>query len=351
MAGNKTPVSVESISADNAAELPQSLRAMMGFAGLGDWVLFVRRIYGYAVHRVVARDGGKISGELVLLRIRHPLFGDYLTTAPFASYGGFAFASSAARDALLGAANGLLKELGCDHVSVRFDALSDAAPAPWVASPLYATYLVDLAATPEQMIASYSPDHRNHVRKSLRKGFSVSFGRDGLLDDAYAAIAASMHELGSPYHSRAYLRAMAEAMGQALEFAVVRDEHGQLVAGGVFISHGNQVTNLHANVLRSFRADYPGEFLYWSAIRHFAELGFSSLDLGRSLIGSGNEVFKMKWKPRVRPLAYWYRMKPGVPLPLLNQKNAKYRAAIAVWKQLPPFIVSSLGPHLIRGLA
>lgn len=351
MAGNETAVTAESVSADNAAELPQSLRAMTGFAGLGAWVLFVRRIYGYPVHRVVARDHGKISGELVLVRIRHPLFGDYLTTAPFASYGGFAFSSSGARDALLEAANGLLKELGSDHVSVRFDGLSDAAPAPWVASPLYATYLVDLAATPEQMLASYSPDHRNHVRKSLRKGFSVSFGRDGLLDDAYGAIAASMHELGSPYHSRGYLRGMAEAMGEAFEFVVVRDERRRLVAGGVFILHGSQVTNLHANVLHRFRSDYPGEFLYWSAIRHFAELGFSSLDLGRSLIGSGNEVFKMKWKPRVRPLAYWYRMRPGVPLPLLNPKNAKYRAAIGVWKRLPAFIVNPLGPHLIRGLA
>jgi hypothetical protein len=74
-------------------------------------------------------------------------------------------------------------------------------------------------------------------------------------------------------------------------------------------------------------------------------------DMGRSLIGSGNEIFKMKWKPRNNVLAYWYATRNGDDLPDLNQKNPKFRLAIWTWKRLPAFVVRFLGPGLIRGLA
>jgi hypothetical protein len=73
--------------------------------------------------------------------------------------------------------------------------------------------------------------------------------------------------------------------------------------------------------------------------------------MGRSLIGSGNETFKMKWKPRKQTLCYWYSLKKGAELPGLNQKNPKFRFAIWTWKRLPAFVVRALGPSLIKGLA
>jgi hypothetical protein len=100
-----------------------------------------------------------------------------------------------------------------------------------------------------------------------------------------------------------------------------------------------------------FRSDYAGEFLYWSVIERYCQKGFKVFDMGRSLIGSGNEVFKMKWKPRRQLLAYWYALMPGHRLPELNQKNPRFQAAIWLWKRLPAFIVRPLGPSLIKGLA
>ena len=75
------------------------------------------------------------------------------------------------------------------------------------------------------------------------------------------------------------------------------------------------------------------------------------LDLGRSLIGSGNEVFKTKWKPRKQLLAYWYALLKSHELPDLNQKNPKFQVAIWLWKRLPAFVVRPLGPFLIKGVA
>jgi FemAB-related protein (PEP-CTERM system-associated) len=288
---------------------------------------------------------------LALVRVKHLIFGDYLTTSPFGSYGGFAYSSQASRDALLEKARALGNELGVEYVNVRFEAGEDVPPDGWMQHPVYATYLVDLVPDPHELMTGYSSDHRNHIRKSFKKRFSIKFGHLDLLDDAYEALAQSMHELGSPYHNKAYLEAMAKSLGSALELAVVYGTQDQLVGVGVFILQGDTVTNLHANILRRFRSDYAGEFLYWMALERYSRRGFKIFDLGRSLIGSGNETFKMKWRPRKKLLAYWYALMPGKQLPELNQKNPKFQLAISVWKRLPAFLIRPLGPFLIKGLA
>jgi lipid II:glycine glycyltransferase (peptidoglycan interpeptide bridge formation enzyme) len=238
-----------------------------------------------------------------------------------------------------------------EYVNVRFEAGEETPPEGWIQHPVYATYLVEMVSQPDQLLKDYSSDHRNHVRKSQRKGFSINFGHLELLDDAYEALARSMHELGSPYHGKSYLRRMANSLGDSLEFAVVYSPDGELAGAGVFIFQEDAVTNLHANILRRFRSEYAGEFLYWSVLERYSRMGLKQFDLGRSLIGSGNETFKMKWKPRRKQLAYWYALMSGNELPDLNQKNPRFQLAISLWKRLPGFVVRLLGPFLIKGLA
>ncbi len=333
------------------ADWPEPLRQMAGFVALDSWSFFLRRVYGFDVYRYEVSENDRKTGCLVLLHIRHPVFGSYLTTAPFASYGGFAFASLAARDALLTEAASLFQKLGAEYAVVRFEAGGMPPPEGWVQQPVYSTYLTDLRENPEALLSSFASDHRNHIRKSLKKGLSISFGHLELLEEAYEALALSMHELGSPYHSRRYLQAMAASLGDRLELAVVRDAQNRIAGAGVFILHGDAATNLHANILRGARPDYAGEFLYWAVIARYCRKGFRTFDMGRSLNGSGNETFKMKWKPRKEALCYWYRLRAGAGIPDLNQKNPKFRLAIWTWKHLPDFIVRALGPSLIRGLA
>lgn len=342
---------VRVLSSSEQADWPETLARAAGFTGLDPWVHFVRKVYRFPVYRIASRTGGEITGMLILARVRHAVFGDYLVTAPFGSYGGFAYSSTEARDGLLQRALALADELDVDYVNVRFDAGEATPPGDWIQHPIYATYLADLAPEPEALLQSYRPDHRNHIRKADKKGFGIKFGHLDLLDDTYGILVRSMHELGSPYHSRTYLKDMAESLREDLEFAVVYGPGGGLVGAGVFIIQGGTVTNLHANILRRYRQDYAGEFLYWSAISRYGRQGLCRFDMGRSLIGSGNEVFKLKWKPRKQLLAYWYSLRKLQQLPSLNQKNPRLQFAIRIWKRLPPAVVRWLGPSLIRGLA
>ena len=334
----------------NSFELP-AFEKKLSFIGLDSWSNFVNDVYKYKVYRLRAEDGAATIGALGLVEINHPIFGHYLTTAPFGSYGGFAYETHETRDALLDEARRIAKEAKAEYVSIRFDETGSTPPEAWSQVPSYYTFLVELPADSDELLKKFSSDHRNHVRKSLKKGHTIRFGHLDLLDDAYEAIARSMHELGSPYHSKKYLQKMGEFLGNTLEFAVVYNAKGKITGGGVFIRQGDTIFNLHANILRHGRSSYAGEFLYWSVIERSIQNGLKTFDLGRSLVGSGNEVFKMKWATRKELLAYWFWIAPGYELPSLNQKNPKFQFAIAAWKRLPAFIIRPLGPFLIRGLA
>lgn len=344
-------VRVRKLEADQPAAWDEPLASSATFTALDPWSTLVRQTYGYEIHRFEAVQDGGVTGILVLTHVRHPIFGNYLATSPFGSYGGFAFRSITARDVLLDEARQLSDELRVDYCVLRFLDDGHTPPAPWLQHPIYSTYFIDLPKDAEELWGRFGSQHRKHTRQALRKGFQIQFGHIELLDHAYEALARSMHELGSPYHSKKYLQRMAMLLGNNLEFAVMRDAKGALVGAAALVYQGGTASNLHANILRDFRTEYAGEFLYWSLLERYCQKGMTVCDMGRSLNGSGNETYKMKWRPRKAPLAYWYYLPKGGAVPELNQKSAKFQLAIRVWKLLPSFAVRTLGPHLIRGIA
>ncbi len=343
-------IQIRQLTAEENLILPESLSVAATFTALDSWTQLVQEIYIYDVYRFVALEENQTVGILALTHVRHPIFGNYLGTAPFGSFGGFAFSSTEARDALLAEATKLADLLKVEYAVVRFIEETNSPPAPWVGHPLYSSYQVDISPDAEEMMRGFGPQHRKHTRQSLRKGFQVCFGHLDLLDDTYEAMARSMHQLGSPYHSKNYLSKMANLLGDTLEFVVVKDAHGVLAGTAVVIYQGGIATTLHANILPEFRNEYAGECLYWSVLEHCAQKEIRVCDFGRSLNGSGNAQYKMKWNPRKVPLAYWYYLPKGGAIPELNQKSPKFQFAIWVWKRLPAFAVRLLGPALIKGI-
>ena len=341
---------VRKLSPDQTLTLPDALSSAATFTALDEWTQLARKIYGYETHRFEAVQDHEITGILALTHVRHPIFGTYLATSPFGSFGGFAYSSMAARDGLLNETRKLADNLNVDYAVIRFMDDGNVPRAPWLQNPIYSTYLIDLPSNPDDLMKGFGHQHRKHTRQSLRRGFKVRFGHLELLDDTYEGLARSMHELGSPYHSKHYLRTMACMLGDNLEFAVIKDPEDMLVGSAVLAYHGTAATNLHANILHAFRSEYAGECLYWSILDHYCQKGFRVCDMGRSLNGSGNETFKFKWKPRKVPLAYWYYLPNAGKIPELNQKSPKFQLAIWLWKRLPAFVVRGLGPRIINGL-
>jgi len=319
-----------------------------GYTALPEWAELAKKMYGYVTYPISIANRTQISAFAALTHIKHPIFGSYLTSAPYSSYGGIWFKDLESANILSTEIKKLAVLLGADYAMARFRGAVPTIWDGWIGSPIYQTYRINLAD--QGGLEQYSSNHRNHIRKALKKGFEIQIGGAELIEDTYQGLARSMRELGSPYHSKSYLTEMCSILNRKIDLAVVRFG-SKIVGAGVFIRHGKEVINLHANILREFRQHYAGEFFYWFMIQHYHEVGLDYFDLGRSLVGSGNEIFKLKWNPQVAPLNYWYYMPKGGNIPEMNQKSPKFQLAIAVWRHLPQFLVNQIGPHLINGIA
>ena len=85
----------------------QSLEKKLSFAGLDSWLNLVHEMYGYKTYHYAVLEDSQPLAALGLVEINHPIFGHYLATAPFGSYGGLAFENPEVRDLLLDAARRL----------------------------------------------------------------------------------------------------------------------------------------------------------------------------------------------------------------------------------------------------
>jgi serine/alanine adding enzyme len=315
------------------------------------WDQFVRRHYQLRQFRAVSYSQRKIDGGISLTMANHPVFGKYLVTAPFASFGGFSFDNSESMSRLINFTEQMVEDENAKYAVIRHMDNTQNVPSGWTANNIYATYIVDLDSDPDEIFRnSIKKNARRDVNKAIREGLTIQFGAEELLNPFWDVITRSMQELGSPYHSRMYLKNLLDIWGDDALLGIVYTKDNVPAGCCLLMCCDDKANLLHANLLSEFRSMCTGDFLYWSAIEECCKRGYSQLDLGRSLIGSGNENFKMKWKPSVHPLHYWYYLKDGDTVPNLNQSNPKYKLPRLIWSKLPLSVQRRLGPYLISGI-
>src|SRR5207247_7325781 len=131
----------------------------------------VREAYGMRSDFVLAvDDDGRTRGALALYEVRHPLFGRYLTTAPFANDGGLLYDDARARDALLTEAKRLCEVRRASHLCIR--TRGEDLPG-FEADRRYHTALVDLGGGAEALWARLPGTTRNQVRRGPKDGFAT----------------------------------------------------------------------------------------------------------------------------------------------------------------------------------
>lgn len=318
-----------------------------------EWREIVSSTYNLRQFWFIAKESGEITGVLNLTLVTHPIFGRYLATAPFANRGGFYADSDAAFYGLLDKAQTLQVALKAKYVLIRHIQTKGQKTIPpgWINDSLYASYNLDLAEHPDIFWKKHLRSKiRNLFSKSMKQELKAVFGRQELLDPFWHVINLSMKELGSPYHSKYYLKTLLNLLGSKAELTVIFTKDDRPAACALLISHKNHVVLLHANSLVKYKKMIPSDFLYWSIVSRLCNGDITYLDMGRSIIGSGNEAFKMKLRPVKKPLSYWYLLAPGIELPKLNQDNPRFRFVRKIWQKMPLWLTMRIGPHLISGI-
>jgi len=224
-------------------------------------------------------------------------------------------------------------------------------PDAWHQDNSYATYHLPLNSDPDFFLKNHlRAKGREKLYKSMKYGFKVKFAHLELLEDFWYVISHSMKELGSPYHSRWYLKTLLEIFGPSLGLSVLYSNHNEPACCRMFAHHRNKIFSIHGNILKAYRSMAAGDFFFWSFIKECYKREIEFIDMGRSLVGSGNEAWKMKWRPIRYPLSYYYALSPGIQLPDISPNNPRFQLAIKLWQRMPFWLVKLVGPRLISGI-
>jgi lipid II:glycine glycyltransferase (peptidoglycan interpeptide bridge formation enzyme) len=190
---------------------------------------------------------------------------------------------------------------------------------------------------------------RQHIRRAETEGVQVDIGTE-YVDEFYSAFGALMHEKGVPVLGRDFFDAIVQALDDRFVIAVARSKE-QVLGAILHFTLRDTMFAIWGGTPSRHLEFRPNHALWWESMRYAIDRGYSYLDMGRSLRGSGSETFKERWGCSTRPV-YNLCFPVGARAtsgPVTGRSGSlKYRLFTRIWQRLPRPVVQYLGPKLRR---
>ena len=309
------------------------------------WQRILADVFRHDTYFLYAELDGQVAGVLPLAHVDSALFGNSLVSLPFAVYGGVAAATQAVALALEKEAARLARHLGVHHLELR----NVARRHPdWPLQDLYVTFRREILPDEEANMLAIPRKQRAMVRKGAKNGLHSEI--DAGVERFFALYADNVHRHGTPALPRKYFEALRTEFGADCEVLTVVAPDGRALSSVLSFYFRDEVLPYYAGDDVLARDLAANDFKYWELMRRACERGLAVFDYGRSKRDTGSFDFKKNWGFEPAPLVYEYRLLRGDAIPQNNPLNPKYRAFIALWRQLPRPIVNALGPLIVRNL-
>lgn len=297
---------------------------------------------------VVARHGeGAITGVLPLVEQSSLLFGRFLVSLPFVTYGGILADDPSVAAALADHASALARTRRADHVELRH--VTPLTVGGFSERRDKVSMVLDLPPSEGALSRQLGAKLRSQIRRAERESLELVWGGKELLGDFHRVFAITMHEVGTPVYSRQFFDVAYDALQDFTSVLAVR-MRGAVHAAAILVRHGAVIEVPWAAASPEAKRASVNMRMYWELLRHSVAAGATAFDFGRSTIDSGTFRFKAQWGAKPRQLHWHYWLPAGAPIPTLNQSNPKYARAAALWRRMPLWCANALGPHIVRHL-
>ena len=296
---------------------------------------------------LTAFDDKTIVGILPLVEQSSRLFGRYLVSLPFMTYGGVLADSAEITAALATRASLEAQARDADHVELRqtvtisemrfaerLDKVSMILPIPESESALS-----------KQLGAKL----RSQIKRGDREKLELVWGGSELIPDFYRVFAPAMHALGTPVYPRRFFEVVYDALRDVSEILIVKMQ-GKPHAVAFLVNHGATMEVPWAVASPEAKHASVNMRMYWELLTRSIQKGVAAFDFGRSTVDSGTYRFKAQWGAEPHQLHWHYWLPAGAEVPKLNQSNPKYARAADIWRRMPLWFANALGPYIIRNL-
>lgn len=311
------------------------------------WLSVLRQTFGYRTWVLEATRATRTVGVLPLAEVNSLMFGKYLVSLPYLNQGGVWTNDRAVAEQLVDSAIQLADHLKVRHLELRNEAgLSHAGLSQSLTSKVHMR--LTLPSSSDALDAQFKSKLRSQIRSGARHGFSIHWGQNDLLEDFYQVFSRNMRDLGTPVYPLSLFVAILNAFPNEAELCCLRSA-GRPIAGALLI-HASEVTEVpSASTLRAFHSANANMLMYWNLLQRAIARGSRTFDFGRSTLGSPTYRFKRQWGAIPTPATWQYFVRQGA-WDALRPENARFAAAIQVWKRLPVRLTQYLGPLIVRGI-
>jgi len=311
-----------------------------------EWKELIEKTFGHAGFYFAARNSDdEIIGLLPLIRLNSSLFGDFMVSMPYFNYGGAVADHPLIEQQLMQAVANHAANLGVSHIEYRDDIPRDVFPA----RTEKVNMILSLPGTHDALWQTFTPKLRAQIRRPQREKPQLLQGGEEYLNDFYAVFTRNMRDLGTPVYSKVFFRNILKNFPDACHIMVIRLDN-RPVAAGFLIGHRDKLEIPWASTIKSVNHLSINMLLYWEVLKYAIDRQFRQFDFGRSSKNTGTYRFKQQWGAQPRQLYWHYWLPDGGSLPALSPDNPRYALAIKIWKQLPLFVTTGLGPLIVRNL-
>lgn len=345
-----SPIQVRLLSPDDSATAKKwdayVLQATAAtFFHRAGWQSIIREVFKHPTYFLYAERAGELLGILPLAHVKSRLFGNALTSIPFAVYGGVVASDVTAASLLEAEAEKIAQSLGVDHLEYRN---LEPHHAEWPTQDLYVTFRREIFPDEEENMLAIPRKQRAMVRKGIKNELVGVI--DVNVDRFFDLYADNVHRHGTPAFPKRYFAALLDTFGSDAEVLIVTTSAGKPVSGVLSFYFRDEVLPYYAGDHVDARDLAANDFKYWELMRRACERGLKVFDYGRSKQGTGSYSFKKNWGFEPKPLYYEYRLYKRDAVPQNNPNNPKYKLMIEVWRRMPIGLANFLGPHIVRNL-
>ncbi len=305
------------------------------------------KAFGLRTTFLTARGAdGAIVGILPLVEQSSMLFGRFISSVPFFTYGGVLADNHDVALALANRAAELARERRAKHLELRHT--GPIAGSSFQERLDKVSMVLPLPATEDGLSKALGSKLRSQIRRAERENPQIVWGGAELIPEFYSVFAASMHELGTPVYPQSFFEIAAPALnGMAV---LVCRVGASAEAAAIVVRHGTRIEVPWAAASATAKKGAINMRMYWELLRYSIEKGAQSFDFGRSTVDAGTYRFKAQWGAQPMQLHWHYWLPDAMEIPKLNQSNPKYALAANLWRKMPLWCANLLGPLIVRNL-
>jgi serine/alanine adding enzyme len=302
------------------------------------------------VYLAAFSKSGELCGVLPAVELKSRLFGHFLVSMPYFTYGAVLADSDSVNDALYKTLFEETKALGAGHVEMRATTVQRVLQKEMPAKLSKVSMVRSLPESIDQLWDDIGTKVRAQIKKAQRFDLTIKFGKQDLLDDFYNVFAENMRDLGTPVYSKQFFKElMSSSINKNFDIGVVYFE-GKPVSTCFLMQHKGMMEIPWASALNAVNHMNVNMYMYWEILQFAIKCQNDFFDFGRSSKDAGTYRFKKQWGAEPKQLYWYYWLPNGGELPELNPNNPKYKLLIAVWQKLPVWLTKLIGPPVVKYL-